>query len=226
LGLANLTYDALTLATRSTGSRRILSSLDRYALVAFLAEARRQAAYAELAASDLDQAIKDQNPDRLWLSIHVLLVAIGNVSKLLWPNESKPGQRPRGLILRAILGVPESSPLRDRKFRDIWEHYDKYLDRWARLSRSEPAAAEFVGPTSRFPHSERFMRLFGPDTWTVELDGERYQLRPPLEAIRRLRQVAEGRGYELASGVFDLDKVERGVRGKINEMKAARLRAP
>jgi hypothetical protein len=40
--------------------------------VAFAAEARRQAAYAELAAHDLDRAITRQDPDRLWSSIHAL----------------------------------------------------------------------------------------------------------------------------------------------------------
>lgn len=207
-------------------SRRVLGLLDRYALVAFTAEVRRQAAYADLAASDLEDAIERQDADRMWSSIHVLLIAIGNVSKLLWPSEEKPGQRPRGLIMRAVLNVPEDSPLKARQFRDIWEHYDRYLDRWARLHRDEPAEAEFIGPTSRFPDSERFMRLFGPDTWTVELDGKVYHIRPALEAVRRLREVAEVDGYELASGVFDLDKVERGVKAKINDLKARRRRRP
>jgi hypothetical protein len=201
-------------------SRRVLGTLDRYALVAFAAEARRQAAYAELAATDIQNALDQQDADRLWSSIHALLVAIGNVSKLLWPSEKAPGQRPRGLIMRAVLNVPEDSPLKAREFRDIWEHYDRYLDRWARLKRDEPPSSEFIGPTGRFPQSERFMRLFGPDTWTVELDGKVYHLRPALDALSRLRQVAEGAGYELASGVYDLDKVQRGVRGKINDLRA------
>jgi hypothetical protein len=37
------------------------------------------------------------------------------------------------------------------------------------------------------------MRLFAPDTWTVELDGKVYHLRPALDALRRMRQVAEVR---------------------------------
>lgn len=152
-------------------SRRVLGALDRYALVAFVAEARRQSAYAELAASDLEDAVQRQDPDRLWSSIHSLLVAIGNVSKLLWPYEASPGQNPRGLIMRAVLNVPKDSPLKAREFPDIWEHYDSYLDRWVLLDRDDPAESEFIGPTSRFPQSERFTRLFGPDTWTVELDA-------------------------------------------------------
>ena len=84
-------------------------ALDRYALVAFVAEARRQAAYVELAASNLEDAVQRQDPDRLWSSIHSLLVAIRNVSKLLWPYEASPGQNPRGLIMRAVLKRARSS---------------------------------------------------------------------------------------------------------------------
>jgi hypothetical protein len=211
----------------SARNRRILGILDRFALVAFAAEVRRQCAYGELAASDIERALEEQDADRLWSGIHSFLIAVGNVSKLLWPEvgrrgAEKPGQRPRGLIMRAVLSVPEDSPLKLREFRDIWEHYDKYLDRWAALTRTETPLADFIGPISSFPESKRFARTFSPDHWVVGLDARSYHLRPPLEALKRLRQVAESEGYELASGTFDLDKVERGVKAKLNDLSARR----
>lgn len=212
------------------GGRRILGLLDRYALVAFAAEVRRQCAYGELAATDIERALTEQDADRLWSGIHSYLVAVGNVSKLLWPEvgrkgTEKPGQKPRGLIMRAVLNVPEDSPLKQREFRDIWEHYDKYLDRWAALSRTEAPADDFIGPTGRFPQADRFARTFSPNHWVLGIDGKSYHLRPPLEELKRLRQVAEVEGYELASGTFDLDKVDRGVRAKLNDLRARKRAA-
>jgi hypothetical protein len=193
--------------------------MDRYALAVFLSEARRQATHTELAAADLARAAKDGDDDRLWYSIHALLIALGNLSKLMWP--SRNGDRERGLILRALLNVAEDSPLKSRHFRGHWEHYDERLDRWARKARRQPPD-DFIGPLSRFPNRNLFIRAYDPKKQSLRFRGQFFELAPILSSVGRLRQLAYEYGYEAASGALQLDKVERAVKGKRGEIEARR----
>jgi hypothetical protein len=79
-------------------------------------------------ASERLQATHD-NFDRIetWCSIQSILVASGNVSKILWPAKK---YKLRGDRLRRILNVEEDSPLSSRKFRNHFEHYDERVEEW------------------------------------------------------------------------------------------------
>jgi hypothetical protein len=69
------------------------------------------------------------NFDRVetWCSIQSILVAAGNVSKILWPNEK---YKIRGERIRQVLKVEKDNPLSSRKFRNHFEHYDERVEDW------------------------------------------------------------------------------------------------
>jgi len=62
-----------------------------------------------------------------WCSIQSILVAAGNVSKILWPRLK---YKARGERLRQILKVANDNPLSSRKFRNHFEHYDERVEEW------------------------------------------------------------------------------------------------
>lgn len=62
-----------------------------------------------------------------WCSIQSILVASGNVSKILWPAKK---YKIRGDRLRKMLNVEEDSPLSSRRFRNHFEHYDERVEEW------------------------------------------------------------------------------------------------
>lgn len=62
-----------------------------------------------------------------WCSIQSILVAAGNVSKILWPSQK---YKLRGKKLRELLGVEDNNPLASRKFRNHFEHYDERIEEW------------------------------------------------------------------------------------------------
>ena len=66
--------------------------------------------------------------DRLevWCSIQSILVATGNISKILWPINKN--NKLRGERLRQILKVEETNILSDRTFRNHFEHYDERIE--------------------------------------------------------------------------------------------------
>ena len=64
----------------------------------------------------------------VWGSIQSILVATGNVSKILWPVRKE--NKARGERLLQMLNVENSNVLFDRKFRNYFEHYDERIDEW------------------------------------------------------------------------------------------------
>jgi hypothetical protein len=114
----------------------------------FLADIERQCKFAIIAHSGLVNIVRSRNLvtrdkyrreealDLFWFHIQAFLAATGNISKILWPGELpkckecnfQPQLSPkvvsRGETLRELLSIDESSPLKQRKFRNYFEHYD------------------------------------------------------------------------------------------------------
>jgi hypothetical protein len=82
----------------------------------FVFEIERQAKFAVIASSDLEQALRDGgNIDAIWYSVQAFLVAAGNLSKLLWPIER---YAERGRELRDSFDLKDDSVLAPRRFRN------------------------------------------------------------------------------------------------------------
>lgn len=90
---------------------------------AFLCEIDFQSRIALRAADRLTEIGHGLDKIDIWSAIQSLLIAAGNVSKILWP--SKEASALRGSILRELLDVENNNPLYDRKFRNLFEHYDE-----------------------------------------------------------------------------------------------------
>ena len=161
--------------------------------------------------------VEQDDHDRLWSAIHGLLIALGNLSKLMWPVR---GGNPEGLVVRALLHVPEDSPLSHRMFRDSWEHYDERLDTYTHRVREPPPSDEFISPLSGFPEATVFLKAYDREKQTLQFLGRFIELAPLLQLVSHIRQLAWGYGYEAASGNLTMEKVGRMVKGKKGEIAA------
>lgn len=95
----------------------------------FIGDIVLQSQIAKRAAERL--MVPDEDRDRIetWCSIQSILVAVGNVSKILWPTKKK--YEKRGERLRQLLKVDNDSPLFDRNFRNnFFEHYDERVEEY------------------------------------------------------------------------------------------------
>src|SRR5258705_13763149 len=90
----------------------------------FIGEIVLQSKIAQRAAERLQATQKNFDKVEVWCSIQSILVAAGNVSKILWPNQK---HKVRGERLRQILKVQKSNLLSDRRFRNHFEHYDERI---------------------------------------------------------------------------------------------------
>jgi len=167
--------------------------MDKMLLCIFHTEVERQAKFGLIAASDLDGALNSGDMDRIWYSVQSLLVAAGNVSKLLWPSKKKPLVPNRGPDLRASLEVPDSSPLKPRSFRNHFEHFDERLEKWATSSQRSNFADFNVGPPNMIAGVDTgdYLRNFETNKYAVTFRGDVYLLRPVVNALKELHAKAK-----------------------------------
>jgi hypothetical protein len=171
--------------------------LDKMLLRLFCHEVERQCTFGLMASDDLRAAI--QGPvDRIWFSIQNLLVAAGNVSKLLWPP--RPRIPNRGEELRKVLGVPDDSPLAPRTFRNYFEHFDERLEEWATSSDRKNFVDSNVGSPGMIARvdSGDFLRNFDTTTFAVTFRGDTYPLQPNIDSMIELHRKARAKVAELS----------------------------
>jgi hypothetical protein len=152
----------------------------------FIGEIVLQSKIAELAAKRLS-AIKD-NFDQIevWSSIQSILVAAGNVSKILWPSKD---YAERGERLRALLKVSDNNILSDRKFRNHFEHYDDRIEKWFKGKSSAVYSDLAIDPfksTFGNVHSNHH-RAYDPLTQTLTFRGESFDLAAVLKELKEIR---------------------------------------
>lgn len=91
----------------------------------FMSEIVLQVKIAQRAAKRLQTTNETFDNIEVWCSIQSILIATGNVSKILWPQKK---YKSRGEKLRKLLHVDNSNLLSNRKFRNHFEHYDERIE--------------------------------------------------------------------------------------------------
>lgn len=164
--------------------------MDQRTLRIFQREVERQCRFALLAHADLEGALASADMDRLWYAAQGLLVAVGNISKLLWPPN--PAIPERAQELRNSLGVSAGSALEPRAFRNHFEHFDERLESWATSSGRKNFIDSNVspGPIVAALAPSDYLRNFDTAEHAVTFRGDTYRLRPIVDAVRTLYEVA------------------------------------
>lgn len=149
-----------------------------------IAEIVMQAKIAKRAATRL-QGTNDQI--EVWGSIQSILVAAGNVSKILWP--SRKSSAARGKNLRALLNVDERNLLSDRKFRNHFEHYDDRIEDWFEKNGSAVYMDLSIDPFKSIWGSNPINRhrAYNPVKQTLTFRGESMDLAALLNVLEEIR---------------------------------------
>jgi len=152
----------------------------------FIGEIVLQSKIAELSAKRLS-AIKDNfDQVEVWSSIQSILVAAGNVSKILWPQKEHEA---RGERLRELLKVDDNNILSDRKFRNHFEHYDERIEDWFKKQSSavysDLAVDPFKSIWGNVPTNQH--RAYDPLAQTLTFRGELFDLAAVLKELQEIR---------------------------------------
>ena len=154
-------------------------------------EVERQCHFALIALGDIDESYSSGQGHRFWYSIQNLLVALGRISRLLWPAEEH--ETSRGSKLRESLEVGEDSPLRSREFAEYFEHFDEHLENWHASSEHHRLFDSYTEPLDVLAFTRPGDRFRGFDTedYAVLFHGEKYHLQPVAGAVEHLLEKAE-----------------------------------
>lgn len=152
----------------------------------FQGEVGRQCKFSLTALNDMNEALKSSNFDRFWYSVQGVLIAVGNISKLLWPPSEKIPNR--GRDLRDSLQVKGDSALGPRTFRNHFEHFDERLEDWMTSSERHNLADSNIMGKNGIAGLEvsDFLRNYDTDTKAVTFQGDEYPLQPIANAVSEL----------------------------------------
>lgn len=157
--------------------------MEKLVLRIFQTEIERQCKFAIIAIEQIKAGLANNNLDLVWYAIQSFLVAVGNISKIFWPSNRI--YQKRGEELRKSLGIKDDSPIRPRTFRNHFEHFDEKLEKWATSSKRHNFVDSNIGPSNmiRGVDPEDFLRNFDPISWILTFRGDKYELKPIIEAI-------------------------------------------
>jgi hypothetical protein len=153
----------------------------------FLHEIVLQSNIAQKAADRLPINPAGFDDIEVWCSIQSILVSAGNVSKILWPHNKK--RKDRGVRLRKLLNVDNNNILKDRKFRNHFEHYDDRIEDWFNEQSSsvysDLAFTPFKSIWGNIP--ENHHRAYNAVDRIVTFRGESLNLNEVLKALEEIR---------------------------------------
>ena len=145
-----------------------------------------QAKIAQRAAKRLQTANDQFDHIEIWSSIQLILIAAGNVSKILWPARKK--YQSRGEKLRERLKVEEDNLLSDRKFRNYFEHYDERIDDWFENQSSAVYTDLAMNPSMSGFGQMSTNRGYNSIDNTLVFRGEVLDLNAVLNAVEEIRR--------------------------------------
>ncbi len=163
------------------------SQMKALAELVFIGEIMKQAKIAQRAAERLQATTDHFDELEVWCSIQSILVAAGNISKILWP--SRKASAARGERLRTLLNVDDRNLLSDRKFRNHFEHYDERIEDWFEENRSAVYMDSSIDPFESIWGSNpaNLHRAYNPLTQTLAFRGESMDLAALLNVLDEIR---------------------------------------
>jgi hypothetical protein len=166
--------------------------MEKHLLRQFQREVERQCQFVMIALQDIEESSSNGDGKLFWYSVQNFVVAVGRISRLLWPPE--PLFPKRGDELRESLGIGDDSPLRALGFVEHFEHFDKRLETWQVSSEHHRFFDSYTEPLDVLAETapEDRMRGYDMDRNAVLFNGEAFELDPVSQAVEELQRRAEG----------------------------------
>ncbi|WP_313805641.1 hypothetical protein [Flavobacterium sp.] len=165
--------------------------MNRLQEMSFVSEIVLQSKIAQRAGERLQTANDNLDNIEVWGSIQSILVAAGNVSKILWPTYNRHAKR--GEKLRQILQIKDDNPISERRFRNHFEHYDSRIEEWYDGQGSYIDLA--MNPDLLGKSHERIDRGYNSFNNTLIFRGELLDLDEVLNAIKEIHNSCKQYGY-------------------------------
>lgn len=144
---------------------------------------------AEEAFKRYDVALRDaSSADLIVSNVHEALTHAAGISRFLWPMGKGVLAVARGTRLRSAFEVDDASPLKHRRLRNAFEHFDEDLDAFLLTERvghffPGPIVGDHQLADEQLGH---FFKLVDPDHEICVLLGEKYEFGRIREEVQRI----------------------------------------
>jgi hypothetical protein len=160
----------------------------------YQSQVKLQCQFVLMSADDLASALATtgRNADkigRVFFAIQNMLNAAANLSKAFW-GQARSRELERE-PLRKSLGVEDTSPIRQVRMRNHYEHFDERLAEWWKQSTHRNYLDRTIG--IRRPAglaSVDLFRMFMPSTGELWFWGEKFDLNAIVAEARRILPLA------------------------------------
>lgn len=160
----------------------------------FIQDLAEQCIFVRMAKIDLKNCLTSDNSglDRPYYFLQSLVIALGNISKILWPRRK---YEKRGIELRTFLDIKNDSALKSRDLRNLFEHFDEKADDWFSEEERHKFSDRAVGSTEGWiiPTETERLRVFNLETWNMTCMGKDYQLGSAIQAAYELYELIQER---------------------------------
>lgn len=150
---------------------------------AFLSELIFQTELVSNAHKRLLDSVDEFDKTTLWSAIQSILISSSNISKILWPKEK---YKERGEHLRKLLKINSKNILRNRKFRNRFEHYDELLDDFLKDKNSCAYTDLAINPSLNSFAIEYCHRGYNTYNNTLVIHGETLDLNDIVNAVEEI----------------------------------------
>jgi hypothetical protein len=146
-----------------------------------------QCKFLLMAATAVNEGLKNGNVDHVYYALQNLLNAGANISKAIWGQAGRLAEQRK--LLRDSIGISDDSPLNDVTMRNNFEHFDERLDRWWQESKNHNRADMSIGPKDRtivgLDPIDMF-RLFDPQTTDLTFWGQEFNVQKIVNEVQKI----------------------------------------
>jgi hypothetical protein len=167
--------------------------VDKMVLDIFQREVEKQCEFALNSVMFINDALSNLEnrhgtTEQLWYYVQNFLVASANVSKLLWGSKEKISESRKEL--RESLKVSDDSILKNRIFRNHFEHIDERIEAWASSTERRNFVDSNVGPANMIIGIDAgdYLRNFNTDSMAITFKGDTYEIKPIFDELLILHE--------------------------------------
>ena len=159
----------------------------------FLREVALQLHHA-VNAIETFKTLQSQQARSLWLfkALDEFTDHAARAATIFWPVKDK--YQERGTELRALVGLADDNPLRNKLLRNRLQHFDERLDDWLDKPQNEAHPGDLCIDCKVIFNGKRIygVREFDTQDMTFVFQGERFPIAPVEAAVRSLIEKIEG----------------------------------
>lgn len=161
----------------------------------FISEIKKLCEHVFISIEILNSGLSESSNRHVFYAIHNMFTAWGNISKIFYPTQQ---YRARGKFLREIFGINEDSQFYFdkkmkvvRKYRNILEHYDEYLEDWYTTKDNSVVIEDCIGPLSMISvngETPKPLRHYDPMMHKFIYQDNEYSIQAAIDETKKIYQ--------------------------------------